>query len=146
MKLYFRQKTNKLTHTHTHTHTNPIHLTSYCFHLSTQKQIFYSNVSTALHSHSSASAPSPVITSESPPSPFSFLWLECTGMFHSSSDEKTLSYAKWKRKDFGYRSFSVQAPIVCSCSHPTLQFSLSSELLLKLFSLLLSTLNYFCLP
>ena len=30
----------------------------------------------------------------------------------SSSDEKTLSCAKWKLKGFGHRSFSVQAPRV----------------------------------
>ena len=30
----------------------------------------------------------------------------------SSSDEKTLSCAKWKLKGFGHRSFSVQAPLV----------------------------------
>ena len=34
------------------------------------------------------------------------------GTFHSSSDDKTLSCAKWKLKGFGHSLFSVQVPLV----------------------------------
>ena len=40
----------------------------------------------------------------------------CT--LYSSSNEKTLSCAKWKFKDFGHQSFSVQAPHVWNSLPP----------------------------
>ena len=42
-----------------------------------------------------------------------------------SSDEKTLSCAKWKRKGFGHRSFSVQAPLVWNSLPPHIRHSFS---------------------
>ncbi|WP_419585632.1 hypothetical protein, partial [Thiolapillus sp.] len=43
----------------------------------------------------------------------------------SSSDEKTLSCAKWKLKGFGHRSFSVQAPLVWNSLPPHIRHSCS---------------------
>ena len=43
----------------------------------------------------------------------------------SSSDENTLSSAKWKLKGFGHRSFSVQAPLVLNSLPPHIRHSCS---------------------
>ena len=43
----------------------------------------------------------------------------------SSSDEKTLSSAKWKLNGFGHRSFSVQAPLVWNSLPPHIRHSCS---------------------
>ena len=44
---------------------------------------------------------------------------------HSSSNEKTLSCAKWKLKGFGHQSFSVQAPLVWNSLPPHIRHSCS---------------------
>ena len=68
----------------------------------------------------------------------------------SSSDEKTLSRAKWKLKGFGHRSFSVHVPLVWNSlpphirhSNPLLQFktSLKTFLFTSAFSKLLDSLE-----
>ena len=41
----------------------------------------------------------------------------------SSSNEKTLSSAKWTLKAFGHRSFSVQAPLVWNSLPPNIRHS-----------------------
>ena len=67
---------------------------------------------------------------------------------HSSSDggKTTLSCARWKLKGFGYRSFSVQAPLVQNNlpahTSDSAVLSHSSKRLLNHFSLLLPTLSY----
>ena len=62
--------------------------------------------------------------------------------------KNTLCSARWKLKSFGYRSFSVQAPLVWSeqpsCSHPTLQFSLIVQKFFKK-KLFFSPSLYYCL-
>ena len=44
---------------------------------------------------------------------------------HSSSDEKTLSHARWKLKGFGHSLFSVQAPLVWNNLPPHIRHSSS---------------------
>ena len=69
---------------------------------------------------------------------------------HSSSDEKTLSSAKWKLEGFGHWSFSVQAPLVWnslpphiwhSCSVSQLKTFLKTFLFTSAFSSYLVTLE-----
>ena len=66
----------------------------------------------------------------------------------SSSDEKTLSCAKWKLKGFGHRSFSVQAPLVWNSLPPNIGHSCSlsqfkSSLKTFLFTSAFSELPWF---
>ena len=66
----------------------------------------------------------------------------------SSSDEKTLSRAKWKLKGFGHRSFSVQAPLVWNSLPPNIGHSCSlsqfkSSLKTFLFTSAFSELPWF---